>query len=102
MRKSWSARALCATRVSLGRGNRGRNDWRNRRRWWRSWWTGGRVRHHGPNNGKHHATRHERDEQFKAASRRWLSRYARKRNRILGNRLARTVICAIVETSTGN
>ena len=39
---------------------------------------------------------------LKAASRRWVWSYARKRNRVLCNRLVRTVICAIVETSTGN
>src|ERR1035438_1892472 len=43
------------------------------------------------------APRNERDEEFKAASRRWVWSYARKRNCILRNRLARTVICAIVE-----
>jgi hypothetical protein len=88
--------------VPLRRGNRWRSDWRNHRRWWWRWWSSGRARHHGPDNGEHHAAQHESDKEFEAVPRPRLRRRASGARCALSNRLASAVILAIVDASAGN
>jgi hypothetical protein len=95
--------------VPLSRSNGGRHDRRNHRRWWRSWWTtGGRPRHkYRREDGEHHAARKEREKELEAVPRSRLRRRAggaiwTLSSRALSNRLARTVILAVIHARAGN
>ena len=94
--------------MPLGWDNRGRNDWRNHRRWWRSWWISGRAGHkYRREDGEHHAARKEREKELEAVPRSRLRRGAGGAiwilsSRTLSNCLARTVILAVIDARAGN